>query len=267
MADSFSGWISAKIMKNTKASSTIGTLRSWFSDFGLPKIVVTDQGSQFESEEFAQFMRENGIQHIDAPSYHQQSNGLAERGVQTLKKALKSNRVTTANMQITLYNFLLAHRSTPCTTRGRTPSEMFMNRRLSTRLDLLKPSQHRININLRFGVDEPKFSAGEKVFVRNFRGTPKWISGEITRCVSETCFEIFMQGRTVKRHVDHILRNHTESRSDILDDDWDLCDEQENANMHEIAPRAVPAVVNAEPPVRRYPPRVRRSPDRFIPGI
>ena len=68
-------------MKNMKAPSTIETLRGWFSDFGLPKIVVTDHGSQFESEEFSQFMRENVIQHIDTPSYHQQSNGLSERGI------------------------------------------------------------------------------------------------------------------------------------------------------------------------------------------
>ena len=137
MADSFSGWLEAKEMKSCNALNTVEVLRNWFSQFGLPKVVVTDNGPQFISKDFAQFMRENGIAHVASPIYHQQSNGLAERGVQTLKKAIQSNKVNAVNIQHTLCNFLVAYRSTPSAAMGRTPSELFIGRRINSRLDLL----------------------------------------------------------------------------------------------------------------------------------
>ena len=83
-------------------------------------------------------MRESGIAHVASPIYHQQSNGSAERGVQTLKKALLFNKVNAVNIQRTLCNFLLAYRSTDSAATGRTPSELFIDRRINSRLDLLR---------------------------------------------------------------------------------------------------------------------------------
>ena len=180
-------------------------------------------GHNFLSEDFKTFMRDNGIKHVTSPSYHQQSNGLAERGVQTLKKALVSNKMNANNMQSRLHNFLLAHRSTPSSATGRTPSELFIGRRIKTRLDLIKPTYPERKSN---SADSsvPKFSKGEQVFVRNFKGKTKWIPGEVIRQVSSTCFEIDLQGRTVKKHIDHILRNYTNNRTtrDYSDGEWDL---------------------------------------------
>ena len=87
MVDTYSGWIEAKEMKSTSTYNTINVLRSWFSQFGLPKQIVTDNGPQFVSKEFAEFSLGNGINHITSPAYHQQSNGAAERSVQTMKKS------------------------------------------------------------------------------------------------------------------------------------------------------------------------------------
>ena len=44
MVDSFSGWLQAKEMKSCNTLNTVEVLRNWFSQFGLPKIVVTDNG-------------------------------------------------------------------------------------------------------------------------------------------------------------------------------------------------------------------------------
>ena len=60
--------------------------------YGIPTQLVSDNGPQFTSEEFASFMKRNGIKHIRSAPYHPSTNGTAERFVQTFKKAMKALR-------------------------------------------------------------------------------------------------------------------------------------------------------------------------------
>ena len=57
-------------------------------NYGLPEQIVTDNGPQFTSDEFATFLKENGIKHIRSSPYHPLSNGAAERFVRTFKEAI-----------------------------------------------------------------------------------------------------------------------------------------------------------------------------------
>ena len=52
---------------------------------------MTDNGPQFISDDFALFVRMNGIKHIRCAPYHPATNGLVERFVQSLKAALKAS--------------------------------------------------------------------------------------------------------------------------------------------------------------------------------
>ena len=64
-------------------------MRKSSSTLGLPEVIVSDNATNFTSEEFATFMRKNGIQHVKSPPYHSSSNGLVEKVVQMLKEGLK----------------------------------------------------------------------------------------------------------------------------------------------------------------------------------
>ena len=77
-------------MPSTTSQTTIEILRILFSHYGVPEKVVSDNGPQFTSDEFAQFMQGNEIKHILCAPYHPASNGLAERFVQTFKRAMKA---------------------------------------------------------------------------------------------------------------------------------------------------------------------------------
>ena len=88
LVDSHSKWIEVKLMKSTTSERTIDELRLIFADHGLPEEVVSDNGPQFISAEFAEFMSKNGIKHTLVPPYHPQSNGAAERSVRIVKAAL-----------------------------------------------------------------------------------------------------------------------------------------------------------------------------------
>ena len=56
----------------------------------ITRTVVSDNGLQFTSVDFAQFMSNNGSKHINSAPHHPASNGLVEGFVQTLKRPLKA---------------------------------------------------------------------------------------------------------------------------------------------------------------------------------
>ncbi|GFW92448.1 uncharacterized protein K02A2.6 [Trichonephila clavipes] len=68
-------------MKVTTTKKTIECLRDSFARFGLPRVLVSDNGSQFTSYEFQRFMHKNGVRHKTSAPFKPSSNGQAERYV------------------------------------------------------------------------------------------------------------------------------------------------------------------------------------------
>ena len=134
-------------MKTTTSAKTIEVLCNLFASQGPPEEVVSDNGPQFTSCEFKQFLRSNGIRQTLVPAYHPESNGAAEKSVQTVKAALLKQvlgeETQAMSLQHRLANFLLMYRSTPHSVAGVSPAELFLKRQLRTRFSLLKPSLAR----------------------------------------------------------------------------------------------------------------------------
>ena len=61
VVDSYSKWLEVFSMNSMTAGKTIERLRSLFARYGLPEILVSDNGGQFTSEEFSKFLKKNGI--------------------------------------------------------------------------------------------------------------------------------------------------------------------------------------------------------------
>ena len=55
---------------------------------GFPKCIVSDGGTQFTSQEFKDFMKDWQIDHRITSPTNAQSNGQAERFIQTVKNSL-----------------------------------------------------------------------------------------------------------------------------------------------------------------------------------
>ena len=136
LIDAHSKWIEAICTPSSTSDIIIQELRTLFAQFGLPKTIVTDNGSCFVSEEFEIFLRENGIMHITSAPYHPSTNGLAERAVQVLKQGLKE--VTTGSLKTRLARVLLSYRITPQSSTGVSPAELLLGRCPRTHLDLSK---------------------------------------------------------------------------------------------------------------------------------
>ena len=102
----YSKWIEAHVVSSSTSEVTIEHLSQIFAIHGLPKSIVSDNGSCFTSEAFSKFVKQNGIQHIRTAPYHPASNGLAERAVRIIKNCVK--QMVGCNMQnkipISLYD-------------------------------------------------------------------------------------------------------------------------------------------------------------------
>ncbi|KAJ8019215.1 hypothetical protein HOLleu_42344 [Holothuria leucospilota] len=77
-------------LRNIKARTVLQALLKFFTLFGLPKEIQSDQGSNFMSTVFQQMLYELGIDQIKSSAYHPESQGALERFHQTLKNMLKT---------------------------------------------------------------------------------------------------------------------------------------------------------------------------------
>ena len=137
MIDAHSKWIEVIPMNSTTTIATVEKLRVLFAQFGIPDVLVSDNGTNFVSKEFEEFTRRNGIKHVTSAPAHPASNGLAECAVKTFKEGL--SRLKEGTITDRLSQFLLVYRNTPQATTGVTPAELMMRRRLHSALDLVKP--------------------------------------------------------------------------------------------------------------------------------
>ena len=124
----------SQVSKNVNSAQTILQLKRIFSRHGIPDILFSDNGPQFDSREFTTFSTDWQFQHITSSPRYPQSNGEVERAVQTMKTVL--------NKSSDEYLALLNHRDTPF-HHGYSPAQLSMGRKLRTRVpchpDELKP--------------------------------------------------------------------------------------------------------------------------------
>ena len=185
-----------------------------------PRAACLRQWPQFTSDEFKRFTVTNGIKHTLVPSYHPSSNGAAERSVQILKRRLeKVCDGVHGSLNQRLANVLLLYRSTPHTTTGRSPAELFLKRQPRTRFSFLKPllaqtvedkqeiqrQQHDKTASREARI----FHGGDRVGVRSFRGgREKWLWGNITKVCGPRTYVVNVAGARRYVHVDHIIRRN-----------------------------------------------------------
>lgn len=86
IVDRFSRWPEAFPMRDISAETVAKVLYSgWICRYGSPKIITTDQGSQFEAQLFKALLQFSGTQKMRTTAYHPASNGLVERWHRSLK--------------------------------------------------------------------------------------------------------------------------------------------------------------------------------------
>ena len=140
VVDYFSRWVEISLLQKTTSQRTVEHCKSIFSRYGIPEVVISDNGPQFASCEFAHFAETYGFEHRTSSHRHPQGNGEAERAVQTVKRLLKKSTDP--------YIAMLNYRTTPL-RQGLSPAELLMGRRLRSRVPVITSKLQPQKLNLK----------------------------------------------------------------------------------------------------------------------
>ncbi len=87
--DYFSRYIEGcNLPSNTTARQVIERCKAVFTRFGCPEVLVSDNGPQFSSHEFAQFAKDFDFTHVTSSPRYTHNNGEVETAVKTVKSLL-----------------------------------------------------------------------------------------------------------------------------------------------------------------------------------
>ena len=126
--DYFSRYPEIQRLSILSSQAVIEALKTCFSRYGIPEVVVSDNGPQYSSQEFASFVKDYDITHVTSSPRFPQSNGQAERAVQTVKKLLKD----TTDVQMSL----LVYRTALLPFCSLSPAELLIGRRLRSNIPI-----------------------------------------------------------------------------------------------------------------------------------
>ena len=211
-----------------------------------------NNGPQFRSEEFAQFMKECGIKHYRSAVYHPATNGAVERFVKTLKQALKTGYLTGSPLKEVLLQFLFKYRSTPHTVTECTPGELFLGRPLRNVLDLLRPNQRekveRKQNTQKYYHDRSKrnlkIKKGSRVLAQVYRrGLMKWEKGQVQKLMGSRLVQVRLNsGAEITRHLDQLRFDESSHTGTEIDDDdgIEITGIQDNEEAVTVAPEVTP---------------------------
>ncbi|XP_013147927.1 PREDICTED: uncharacterized protein K02A2.6-like [Papilio polytes] len=222
VVDAMSKWVEVFHMSGVSANYLIDRLNELFSRFGIPRQIVTDNGTQFTSKEFEYFNRYNGIEHIFTSPYHPSSNGLAENAVKTLKRVIKKALQEKQDINRALWSFLLYYRNVEHCTTGESPALLLLGRQIRTRLDAVRPDREG---HVRRAQQRQQDAAGgasrtldnaDDVWYRQYLKGEKWLPGQVVQVLGSSNYKVRNNdGEIVHRHIDQLRRRPSEGRRSL----------------------------------------------------
>lgn len=117
MVDYYSRYIEIAYLGTATSQSVICKMKDVFARWGIPESIMSDNGPQYSSRQFAEFAKEYAFVHTTSSPHYPQSNGEAERFVQVAKKIIAQDDPFLA---------LMTYRSTPLASTGYSPVELMV---------------------------------------------------------------------------------------------------------------------------------------------
>lgn len=145
IADYFTKWTEAYALPNHTAITVADTLvTEVFTKLGLPRILHSDQGTEFQSQLLRELCKLLEIKQTRTAPYHPQSDGIVERFNRTLinmlAKFCAENKDTWDQH---LPYVMCAYRASVHESTGYTPNMMMLGRETTLPIDLMYPREHQ----------------------------------------------------------------------------------------------------------------------------
>ena len=183
-------------LRNIKAKTIIKALVKFFTLFGLPMSIQSDQGSNFMSNIFQQVMHELNIKQYRSSPYHPESQGALERFHQTLKNMIKCYCYQTEKDWDEGIHFLLfAAREAVQDSLGYSPFELVFGHSVRGPLKLMKEqllAEDDASLNLLNYVSDfkLKLSKAFELAQNNLRSTQNKMKARYDKSSKERQFEV-----------------------------------------------------------------------------
>ena len=277
VCDYYSNFIEVARLNTVTTRSVLRELLPMFARFGLPDVLVSDNGPQFASAEFAVFVKQKGITHVTSSPHYAQSNGKAENAVKTLKLLFAKAKQSGESE----YMALLDWRNTPSEGMSTSPAQRLMGRRCKTLLPtagtLLKPrydtdadtralagrkrrqsfyyNQHARSLT---PIDE-----GATVRMR-LPGEKTWTPGTCTEQVNPQSYRVKVGGTVYRRNRRQLVCAGEDPRDETSRDDVTSPPERDDSPLSDRIPEthSPPVVPDVLPDLRRSV-RERKPPARL----
>ena len=124
------------------AQHVIGHLKVIFFECGWPDTIVSDNGPFHTAEAFTKTMQEYRVNHITSSPHYPQSNGLAEKFVQTVKNLFYKAREEGAE----LYKALMIYCNMPLTGNLQSLMQILQNRVARSQLPMSNNAQRQLGL-------------------------------------------------------------------------------------------------------------------------
>ena len=273
-ADRRTGWLEiAEWRTDPNAGQVIDAMRKFFTALGVPAMVSSDNGPQFASIEYRNFLDRWNVTARYSSPYHPQSNGHAEAAVKVLKKLVLTSSASIASEEF--QKGLLQLRNEPLHD-GRSPAEHLFGHKLRSlvpaRRNAFSPEwQALANGRIKAVMQKTKayydksahslrpLRVGQTVAIQNTKG--RWEeTGVIVEKNSDRSYYVQTSGREARRRNRKQLRPVTVAAPD----------NPPRTPPPSAATNATPRTTPPPPPTNgaeaatRLPARTRRVPKRFL---
>ena len=124
VADYFSNYIEVDNLTSVTSRTVIRVMSTVFARHGIPDMLLSDNGPQFASAEFASFAKKWSFQHVMSSPHHAQSNGKAENTVKIVKRLFTKCKTD----GVSEFLALLDWRNPPSEGLGTSPAQTLLVR-------------------------------------------------------------------------------------------------------------------------------------------
>ena len=136
--DCFTKYLEVFPMPNMEAVTVAEALvTGFFTKYGIPTYLHSDQGTQFESQLFQEVCRMLGVKKTRTTPFRPQSDGQSERSIRTLTKMIAMATKDQHEWDTCLPFISMAYRATPQESTGMSPNLLMFGRETTMPVDLL----------------------------------------------------------------------------------------------------------------------------------
>lgn len=286
IVDYYSRFLTASIVQSTDFKSVKPVLELLFERYGKPKSIRSDNGPPFNGgnheESYKSFLKKQGITAEFSTPHYPQQNGMIERYMQTVNKAIQIARLEGTHYEEALSAAIRAHNRARHRVTQQIPEELMWGRKIRRELPLLGDAKSSINRELlekrdydeklrakvhedmKRGAKLPEIALGDSVRIlkiKRKKGDPKYDPEEY-KVVSRDHGDYLLasqDGKLLSRNITHLKKAFPNADEALTNEEGDqdgegiILSQQQGLN-----PQRRTRIVQPSTPTR--PVRIRNPP-------